>query len=666
MSQIAPLFAFLVFVGLALSSPAAEDRIYKGVLQELPKGEITPQGWMAEVLRRQRDGLALHRKASGYPYDTDLWVGKLPEGQWKDYEQTAYFLDGVYRCGLLLHDKPLKDMALASINYVLEHPEPNGKLGPTEKDYNRKLSPDEADGPTSIGEQWPFAVFTRALMAHYSATGDQRVINGLTRHYLALPENFGLAPRDGLNVEGMCWLYEQTGDKRILDLAERTWENTLKGKRTNPQGQYNLDKMTAGPRMRGHGVTVSEQIKQPVLLYLATGDKMYLDAALGAFAGLRRDHEQVDGVLSSDAVLSGQAPDHSHETCVIIDYTWSLGYLLMATGDSRWADAIERGVLNAGMSVIDRDFKSHQYYSTPNQMAATLTSSRPSNGNRARPWQMYRPDHLPACCTGNLQRMIPTYVERMWMSDGHGGLAAVFYGPATVTTKVGREKTPVTIQQKTDFPFQGNIELKIETAGTVEFPLYLRIPVWAEGAKVSVNGETMGDAPKAGSFFKLERKFADGDTVKLELPMQLRLENPVKDGVSLVRGPLLYALGIKEIRQRVDDTLAKNPDFPAWNISPGSAWNYSLDLKGPGDLEKIKVSAQPVTDFPWTQEASPVKLTVPARRVPGWVATPENENPPLPIPPIALAKEAEQVELIPYGAAQLRVTVFPESNEANK
>ncbi len=639
--------------------PASGDALYHGVFRELPPTVVTPEGWLAEVLRRQKDGLAMNREASGYPYDTDLWVGKLPKGQWKDYEQMAYFLDGAYRCGLLLNDRPLTDLALASINYVLDHPEPDGKLGPTEKDYGRKLSPDEADGPTSTGEQWPFAVFTRLLMAYHAATGDQRVIEGLSKHYRALPENFGMAPRDVMNVEGMCWLYTQTGDRLFLDLAERTWQNCLKGRISSVRGQYNLETLAAAPRLRGHGVTVSEQAKIPTLLYLATGKKEYLAASLGAFTALRRDHEQVDGVLSSDAALSGKDPSHSHETCVIIDYPWSLGYLAMATGDPQWADTVERAVLNAGMSVIDRDFRSHQYYSAPNQMAATFTSSHPSNGNRARPWQQYRPDHLPACCTGNLQRMIPTYANRLWLTDGRGGIATMLYGPNTVTAEVGADGTAVTIRETTGYPFDGAIELSFDARQPVKFPLYLRIPSWAENAQVSVNGMAWKEAPKHGTFFKMEREFAPGDVVKLELPMDLRMERPVENAVSIVRGPLLYVLKIGEKHTPDKKTLAGDADFPAWNVTSESAWNYSLALSGSEEVQKIKITEKPVSDFPWSQETAPVALTVPARKIPSWTATPENENPPLPKPPFELAAETEEVSLIPCGATQLRVSVFP-------
>ena len=141
--------------------------------------------------------------------------------------------------------------------------------------------------------------------------------------------------------------------------------------------------------------------------------------------------------------------------------------------------------------------------------------------------------------------------------------------------------------------------------------------------------------------------------------MDLRMERPVENAVSIVRGPLLYVLKIGENHIPDAKTLAGDPDFPAWNVTPSSPWNYSLALNGPEDLGKIKITRKPVVDFPWSQETAPVVLTVQARKVPSWTATSENENPPLPKPPLKLATAIEEVSLIPYGAAQLRVSVFP-------
>jgi len=356
--------ASLFVVGF--SSPTQAESLpvgpYYGVFRELPVSDITPKGWLAQFLERQRDGLALHRNASGFPFDSCLWNGKIPKAKWPHYEQTAYFLDGTYRCGVLLRNKPLIEQARQSIRYVLDHPAADGILGPGPGDYVNVVEDDGVAGPKTVGIQWPFAVFVRTMIADYGVTQNKEILEALTKHYLALSPKFGPGPRDVDAVEGMCWLYGQTGDKRILAVAERTWNNATR----SPRSQWNLASLTKETRMRGHGVSVSEETKQPALLYLYTGKKEYLDAVLGGFRSLQRDHELVDGVITSDAGLSGKSPDHQHETCVVSDYTWSLGYVLMASGDARWADTIERAILNGGLSVVDKEFKTLQYYGSPN------------------------------------------------------------------------------------------------------------------------------------------------------------------------------------------------------------------------------------------------------------------------------------------------------------
>ena len=225
--------------------------------------------------------LAAHYDLSGYPFDTCLWDGKIPgtpkpdgshdskPANWDRYEQTAYLIDGLYRCGLLLQDPRLEKLGRDNIQYVLAHPAADGKLGPADMNaISLKLIGGGKEGVIDKNEaavvprtptQWPFAVLSRALMAYYSATGDQNLITELTKHYLALPDDFGNAPRDVDTVEGMCWLYGQTGDKRLIDKAELTYKNFT----ANPHNQWALATLASAPLMHGHGVSVSEATKHP-------------------------------------------------------------------------------------------------------------------------------------------------------------------------------------------------------------------------------------------------------------------------------------------------------------------------------------------------------------------------------------------------------------------
>lgn len=489
------------------------------------------------------------------------------------------------------------------------------------------------------------------------------MLDALTKHYLAVSDRFGIDNRDVDAIEGICWLAAETGDARFVAIAERAWRNFVASPSNHPKKPiWTLESMRDAAPLIGHGVSVCEISKQTLCLYLVTGNRAYLDAGLGGFRSLRRDHELVDGVHSSDASVSGNAPERQHETCVVRvvpDYTWSLGYGLMASGEARFGDTIERGIFNAGLSVIDRDFRAHQYYSSPNQMIATHTSNNPKTGVKNRNLQAFRPILAPECCTGNVQRMLPNYVARMWMSDGAGGVVGALYGPSSVRAAVGANgATTATIVQETRYPFDGDVTLKVAADRPVEFPLSLRIPEWAEGATVAVNADAAEPA-RAGSFHTIRRTFADGDTIVLRLPMRVRLETPTPGGQSLVRGPLVFSVRIGEDRQRVDDPKLPDPAFPAWDYRPLTPWNYSLSLADASEVAKVRVKERATDAYPWTADTAPVTLRAPARRVPGWTLTAKGENPPLPTPPFEVAPAVEEIELVPQGATQLHVTVFP-------
>ena len=129
----------------------------------------------------------------------------------------------------------------------------------------------------------------------------------------------------------------------------------------------------------------------------------------------------------------------------------------------------------------------------------------------------YRAAHDVECCPGNINRAMPNYVIRMWMRANDDGLAAVYYGPSEVTAKVNGQT--VTIAEETDYPFRDRISFRFKTARPVAFNFQYRIPQWCDAAVVQVNGETLHDSLKPGSFVSMRREFHDGDVVDLKLPM---------------------------------------------------------------------------------------------------------------------------------------------------
>ncbi|HOW96385.1 MAG TPA: glycoside hydrolase family 127 protein [Kiritimatiellia bacterium] len=652
---------------------------YRGFFRELDLASIRPAGWLRRWLERQRDGLTGHLEHAGYPFNTPgwrqdpiRWKGRAIRSWWP-YEQVAYWVDGMTRLGLLLEDARLLRKASRQLDRVLARPDPDGYLGPQAL---------KRTTPQGRAERWPHAVLFRALMAGLPAGRRRPILRQLTRHYLSGTAKFS-EWRNVCNVEIMLWLHGQTGDRRLLDLARRS----LAGfHRRRPPAPASLRAMLSGARARDHGVNYCEISKLPAVLFLHTGNRTALRATVNAWRKLARDHALADGVPSSTEHFRGRAAHAGHETCVIADAAWSLGYLLMATGDAAYADWIENTVFNAAPGATMPDFKALQYFSSPNQIVADASANHHEHGFG---WahKSYRPNPATECCPGNVTRIVPNFAARMWMERPGRGLAATFYGPSAVTHR------GCTISEETDYPFGESIRFTVRTRRPSTFSLFLRIPGWCRRPRLRINGEPFAGALKRGTFVEVRRTFRDGDRLELELPMDIRRERQPGGGLCIRRGPLLYALPIPARRRRDRHDKRSSDEFPAWNLRPAGPWNYALPKfsnvwkkaevifpnigKKQAEFSKHwkkRAEIFQCLENPWAEP--PIAIRVPAVRVPGWRARrlkvlrdkwhgarrgDFRMTPPLPSAR-TLARASRKVEwitLVPYGCTQLRIAIFP-------
>jgi uncharacterized protein len=608
---------------------------YFGAFMEAPPSSIQPQGWLAEMLRRQVNGLASHHAVSGYPYDTCLWAGKIPTDanpqskQWWPYEQAGYLVDGLERLGLTTGDSAILNEANANVRYILAHPQADGSLGPDDI------------GPIN----WPHAVVFRALMAAYEANPDPAMIQALQRHYLARPANFG-SGRDVCNVEEMLWTYAHGGDERLLALAKRTYDNFNK---TRPHS--GLAALLGDSIIVEHGVTFNETAKIPALLYLYDGDHAMLDVTANGYRKIDRDHMLADGLHSAEERLDGSNPWSYHETCDVSDYTWSVGYLLMASGDCTWADHIEKTIFNAGFGSITKDFKSHQYFSSPNQVVTAPGICKRYNPDRLE----YRPGHDVECCSGNVERFLPNFALRQWLITPTGGIVAALYAPSKFSTTI--DGVAVSIDEKTDYPFSETIDFVIHVSRAVSFPLVLRVPGWTADPTLQINGQPFAGLTTAGSFTTIHRTFADGDVLSLHLPMPLKIHDWNHQTASIERGPLVYSLSINESASPVWGAKTSK-DFPAWDIQPASKWNYALELSGTDPTTQLRFAAKPLAGCPWDTGNSPVEISAPVREITNWGIAADGSNPGFPSKP-EFASQVQTARFVPDGTTCLRLTVLP-------
>ena len=643
------------------SFPAPYAKMSDGLL-----GDITPEGWTREFLLRQVDGLTGHPGAMSYPYNSCLWNGEIRRNtdsygsEWWRYEQTAYYTDGLLKTGYLLDNEDFIRTAEDGINYTLAHTGEGGRLGP------------HID--KTVAAMWPLCVYFRVLEAYYEKTGDERIVEALHRHYLTYTPEQVETWRAIVSIEGLLWTYGKTGDRRLLDLCETAW-NAGKHIDLTPEACRSDKKLWM------HGVTCCEELKLPVMLYAYTGKKEYLDLALSAQAKLERDDLLPDGVIASAEALVGSGNViNSHETCDIADYTWALGYFLMATGEGKWADMIEKAVFNACPGAITKEIDALQYFSSVNQVIATGESNH-NDFFHGSTWMAYRPTHQTECCSGNVHRIMPNYVGRMWLRQGIDTVAAALYGPSKFAF-TSSEGTECSIEEDTAYPFEGDIRFRFSLSGKARIPFSFRVPEWATAVSVSLNGRTLKGDWRRGAFSTIDRTFRDGDCLTISFGMEPRCI-PFKDqGVYFQRGPLLYSYPVPE-KKTVDNTVYENmngkvpecPGFECWSFTPAGDWNWAWAGRSAGDIEVIvnegvgesnscgdnaEVCGERMRSYPFEKENAPVRLRIPARKI-DWSLEEGRYTPRLPAQKDikTISDTTEYITLIPYGCTELRVTVFP-------
>ena len=250
----------------------------------------------------------------------------------------------------------------------------------------------------------------------------------------------------------------------------------------------------------------------------------------------------------------------------------------------------------------------------------------------------------------------PKFVQNSWAATADGGLAVIAYAPTMVNAMAGGEQ--VQIAENTGYPFEEKIRLKISMKKPAAFPLALRIPGWCSNAVVRVNGKIQSGA-RAGSFFRVERKWKNGDAVEIHLPMPIQTLFGPSHAVAINRGPIVYSLKIGERWSvRTPDSLKMG--FDEFEIHPTTPWNDALELNLTNPAASLTFTNFALPENPFDPKRPSVALLAKARQISGWTigwrGTHAFEPPPS---PVTSTNPLENVTLVPFGSQHLRVSWFP-------
>ncbi|WP_158826762.1 beta-L-arabinofuranosidase domain-containing protein [Mucilaginibacter lacusdianchii] len=608
---------------------------------QLPLGSIKAKGWLKKQLELQKDGATGHAEEL-YPGKNDLgkdadWLG----GDGNSWEKAPYYLKGLVALAYTLDDAGLKAKAQKWIDYTLNHQAENGLFG-----------------PVKMKDWWPRMPFLYALQSYYEATNDKRVIPFMSKYFKYELANLDQDPlrewsksRAGDNMDVALWLYNQTGETYLLALVNKLkaqaypWADIFNN---NQFFYYGRDFHTR------HMVSVAEALKFPMVYSQVDASPYYANAMQNGINFIMREHGQPQGLGSGTEFLAGKSSVQGVETCTVVEWMQSLETAFRISHQANIGDQLEKVAFNALPAQFSKDFKDHTYYTLPNQVQALPGphgfNQDYGNGIVPSPYSGY------PCCRYNMHMGWPYFVKNSWLATPDGGLAVNTYGPMAVTTHIAN-KTQVTIDEDTAYPFEEQVRLKFSLKKSASFPLKLRIPAWCKVPNVLVNGQKITSV-KPGQMLVINRKWKSDDKVVLNFPMHLQLQPQVNNAVSVERGPLVYALKIKQAEKHVKEFPVKG--FYETEISTASAWNYGLVLSKGALENSVQFVKGNMPENPFMQDVTPVSLKIKAKRISSWTID-DNATAALDVPysPVTSTEKTQEVTLVPFGAESLRLSIFP-------
>ena len=358
------------------------------------------------------------------------------------------------------------------------------------------------------------------MSGYYAGSHDKHVLQALEQAYGTDPNCLRSITGSVSNLwpayDTYCW----TGNRVIAAALDAVFKQDSSSLVPRLERYRRAPDLSPGTTVdNSHVVEFLEGTTPWAVGYLWTGDRRYLDAAIGWHDLLERVAMQPYGVPVSDEWFVPTGAFRGSETCDVAGYVWSQISLLQVSGEGRMADRAERAFFNAGPATVSRDFKTHVYFQSPNRIV-NLSPDFP-HGPRAE-GGTYQPKHSPLCCTAALNRIVPWYVTHMWMATCDNGLAATCYGPCKVTA-LAADRVPVTITCQTDYPFNDTLDMTVAPERTARFPLLLRIPGWCEAPTLMVNNAPVAAQRNEHGFVRVDRTWQQGDKIQLRLPMIARL-----------------------------------------------------------------------------------------------------------------------------------------------
>jgi uncharacterized protein len=397
--------------------------------------------------------------------------------------------------------------------------------------------------------------------AYYRATGDRALLDAGIRFV----DDF-LIPAYGPGADkkpifsghpeielALIELYRMTGDKRQLELAEYILrgDERIPLKKENYVYHFSGKPFTSRTHLEGHAVRAMYACCGATDFYLESGDDAYLKTLNTLWSDLVSSKMYITGGVGArsegeafgDPYELPNAQAYGESCAAIGNMMWNWR-MLAATGDARYTDVLERALyngINSGMSLDGT------LYCYRNPLAFD-----PGNDDKIRnDW------YDTTCCPPNLERTFASLPGYFYSTSSDGVYVHLFHN-SELNWRL-ENGTPLRIVQKTNYPWQGVVEMEVSPSSPTEFTVYVRVPGWSNRSSLTVNGKALPGA-EAGSYLTIRRRWTPGDSIRLEFDMASQVVEANAKVVedygrgAVQRGPLLYCL--EQLDQPQGTTLA--------------------------------------------------------------------------------------------------------------
>lgn len=600
--------------------------------------ELKPTGWLHRQLHIQADGLSGNLDKIWPDIRDSAWIGGDKDG----WERVPYWLDGFIPLSWLLDDEDMKARAIRYMDAILERQCADGWICPCAEDARKDY------------DVWAYQLVCKVLALYCDFTADERAYDGLCRALHCLYEEMN-SGRVKLKDWGkfrwfealipISYVYERTGEEYLLSLAKLLQQQgvdytTLTERWVRPLNIWTLET---------HIVNLNMMLKYPTLLKRLLGDEAVIGNADSAYFWdiLDRYNGTAVGTFTGDECLAGIGNTHGFELCSIAELMYSCETLYTATGDTVWADRVEKAAFNALPAAISDDMWTHQYDQLVNQIAAVQYPNKPifrtNNGESG----VFGLEPGFGCCTANFNQAWPKFAMNAYQHDD-GAIVCAHLVPCKLTTNVGG--VVVTVENVSDYPFRLNASIRVNVQGQAKFPLKIRVPGWAKGACALVDGQK---AIRLGHDLVIDRVWQGKTVIDVTLKDTPHLVKRPNGVYVAAYGPLVFALPIQaeyHKKEYTRDGVERKFPYCDYELTPASEWRYGFASK------EFDLCFGEGNEYPFSAAAP--RLALKASMAPvDWDFADGYDNVSAEKATSTVAwGEAKEMLLVPYGAAKLRVT----------